>query len=85
MHLLDDVSVEILHRPRTGPTLDDLEASAAGTHPGIGYGLHGLPTVTDLQSAVAELEGDVGVATGVLQALKTTSRVPPTAAITNAR
>ena len=39
------------------PTLDDLEASAAGTHAGIGYGLHGLPTVTDLQSAVAELEG----------------------------
>ncbi len=39
------------------PTLADLEASAAGTHPGIGYGLHGLPTVTDLQAAVAALEG----------------------------
>jgi len=39
------------------PTLDDLEASAAGTYAGIGYGLHGLPTLTDLQSAVAKLEG----------------------------
>lgn len=39
------------------PTLDDLEASAAGTYAGIGYGLHGLPTLTDLQSAVARLEG----------------------------
>jgi cystathionine beta-lyase len=39
------------------PTLDDLEASAAGRHEGIGYGLHGLPTVTDLQSAIAALEG----------------------------
>lgn len=39
------------------PTLDDLEASAEGRHPGIGYGLHGLPTVTDLQAAVASLEG----------------------------
>lgn len=39
------------------PTLDVLEASAEGRHPGIGYGLHGLPTVTDLQAAVASLEG----------------------------
>ena len=39
------------------PTLDDLEASAAGRYEGIGYGLHGLPTVTDLQAAVASLEG----------------------------
>jgi len=39
------------------PTLDDLEASVAGTYAGIGYGLHGLPTVTDLQAAVAALEG----------------------------
>ena len=39
------------------PTLDDLEASAAGRYDGIGYGLHGLPTVTDLQAAMAALEG----------------------------
>ena len=39
------------------PTLDDLEASAEGRYPGIGYGLHGLPTVTDLQAAMASLEG----------------------------
>ena len=39
------------------PTLDDLEASAAGRYEGIGYGLHGLPTVTDLQHAIATLEG----------------------------
>ena len=39
------------------PTLADLEASAAGTYEGIGYGLHGLPTVTDLQAALAALEG----------------------------
>ena len=39
------------------PTLDDLEASAAGRYDGIGYGLHGLPTVTDFQAAAASLEG----------------------------
>ena len=39
------------------PTLADLEASAAGTYEGIGYGLHGLPTVTNLQAALAALEG----------------------------
>ena len=30
---------------------------ARGEYPGIGYGLHGLPTVTDLQDAVAAIEG----------------------------
>ena len=35
----------------------DLEAAAAGAYDGLTYGLHGLPTVTDLQRAVAELEG----------------------------
>src|SRR6266851_7742514 len=35
----------------------DLEAAERGEYPGISYGLHGLPTVTDLQSAVATLEG----------------------------
>jgi cysteine-S-conjugate beta-lyase len=35
----------------------DLEASERGEFPGISYGLHGLPTVTDLQHAVATLEG----------------------------
>ncbi len=28
-----------------------------GTYPGVAYGLHGMPTVTDLQSAFATLEG----------------------------
>ncbi|HEV3239727.1 MAG TPA: cystathionine beta-lyase [Casimicrobiaceae bacterium] len=35
----------------------DLEASERGEYPGITYGLHGLPTVRDLQLAVAALEG----------------------------
>ncbi|MFO1414369.1 MAG: cystathionine beta-lyase [Burkholderiales bacterium] len=35
----------------------DLEAAAAGKYPGVSYGLHGMPTVTDLQAAVAQLEG----------------------------
>jgi len=35
----------------------DLEAAERGEYPGITYGLHGLPTVRDLQSAMAELEG----------------------------
>jgi cysteine-S-conjugate beta-lyase len=34
-----------------------LEAAERGEHPGITYGLHGLPTVRDLQSAYAALEG----------------------------
>ncbi|MEO8847086.1 MAG: cystathionine beta-lyase [Casimicrobiaceae bacterium] len=39
------------------PNVADLERSARGEYAGIGYGLHGLPTVTDLQSALATLEG----------------------------
>ena len=35
----------------------ELEAAERGESPGISYGLHGLPTVSDLQSAVAALEG----------------------------
>ena len=35
----------------------DLERAARGERPGISYGLHGLPTVTDLQNAMAALEG----------------------------
>ncbi len=35
----------------------DLEAAERGEYPGISYGLHGLPTVTDLQEAIATLEG----------------------------
>lgn len=35
----------------------ELEAAARGEYPGVTYGLHGLPTVTDLQRAIAELEG----------------------------
>jgi cystathionine beta-lyase len=38
-------------------TVADLEAAERGEYPGITYGLHGLPTVTDLQSAYATLEG----------------------------
>ena len=39
------------------PTVSDLESAARNEFDGIGYGLHGLPTVTDLQSAVAAIEG----------------------------
>ena len=39
------------------PTVADLEAAVRGEYEGIGYGLHGLPTVTDLQDAIAQLEG----------------------------
>jgi cysteine-S-conjugate beta-lyase len=35
----------------------ELEQAARGEFPGIGYGLHGLPTVRDLASALATLEG----------------------------
>lgn len=35
----------------------ELEAAARGEHREPAYGLHGLPTVTDLQSAIAALEG----------------------------
>jgi cystathionine beta-lyase len=38
-------------------TVGELEAAERGEYPGITYGLHGLPTVTDLQSAYATLEG----------------------------
>jgi cystathionine beta-lyase len=38
-------------------TVADLEAAERGEYPGVTYGLHGLPTVTDLQEAIAELEG----------------------------
>src|SRR5947207_15919499 len=38
-------------------TVAELEAAERGQYPGVTYGLHGLPTVTDLQSAMAELEG----------------------------
>ncbi len=39
------------------PTVAALELAARGEYEGIGYGLHGLPTVTDLQDAVAAIEG----------------------------
>ena len=38
-------------------TVADMEAAERGDYPGVTYGLHGLPTVTDLQAAMAELEG----------------------------
>jgi cysteine-S-conjugate beta-lyase len=34
----------------------DLEAASRGAHPGLAYGLHGVPTVTDLAQAIASLE-----------------------------
>ena len=37
--------------------LADLEQAARGEYSGLTYGLHGLPTVVDLQDAVAALEG----------------------------
>ena len=35
----------------------DLERAARGQHPGLTYGLHGVPTVSDFQAAMAALEG----------------------------
>src|SRR6266550_3738558 len=42
------------------PTVADLEAAARGQYTGLSYGLHGLPTVADFQSAMAALEGGFG-------------------------
>ena len=39
------------------PTMADVERAARGEYPALSYGLHGLPTVTDLQRALATLEG----------------------------
>ena len=38
----------------------DLEQAARGEFPGLSYGLHGLPSVTDLARALAALEGGHG-------------------------
>jgi cystathionine beta-lyase len=35
----------------------ELEQATRGEFPGVSYGLHGMPTVTDLQQALAALEG----------------------------
>ena len=42
------------------PTMAALEAASLGLAPEPTYGLHGMPTVTDLQDAVAALEGGHG-------------------------
>ena len=42
------------------PTVAELEQARHGEYAGIGYALHGLPTVTDLQDAVAAIEGAHG-------------------------
>ncbi len=42
------------------PTVRELEQAARGEYDGISYGLHGLPTVTDLQDAVTAIEGGFG-------------------------
>ena len=39
------------------PTVADFNAAIVGEFDGLTYGLHGLPTVTDLECAIAELEG----------------------------
>ncbi len=39
------------------PSYADLIASSLGEYREVGYGLHGLPTVTDFQAAIAALEG----------------------------
>jgi cysteine-S-conjugate beta-lyase len=39
------------------PTVADVDRASRGAYDGVSYGLHGLPTVTDLQRAIAELEG----------------------------
>jgi cystathionine beta-lyase len=39
------------------PTVEELALAADRKHPGLTYGLHGLPTVTDFQDAMAALEG----------------------------
>ena len=41
-------------------TVAELEEARRGDYAGIGYGLHGLPTVTDLQDAIAAIEGAYG-------------------------
>jgi cystathionine beta-lyase len=42
------------------PTVADLEKAARNEYEGISYALYGLPTVTDLQDAVAAIEGASG-------------------------
>jgi cystathionine beta-lyase len=39
------------------PTVADLRLAEARQYPSVAYGLHGLPTVTDFQNAMTELEG----------------------------
>ena len=39
------------------PTVADVERASRGAYDGVTYGLHGMPTVTDFQRAIAELEG----------------------------
>jgi cysteine-S-conjugate beta-lyase len=49
-------------------TVAELEAAERGDRAGVTYGLHGLPTVTDLQAAIAQLEGghaSLAVASGL--------------------
>jgi cystathionine beta-lyase len=41
-------------------TVKELEQAVRGEYDGISYGLHGLPTVTDLQDAVTAIEGGYG-------------------------
>ena len=39
------------------PTVEELKLAAAHQHPGLTYGLHGVPTVSDFESAMTALEG----------------------------
>ena len=38
-------------------TVEEMKLAATQQHPGLTYGLHGVPTVTDFQDAMAALEG----------------------------
>ena len=39
------------------PTVEELKLAAVRKHPGLSYGLHGVPTVSDFQAAMTALEG----------------------------
>jgi cystathionine beta-lyase len=39
------------------PSVEEMKLAATQQHPGLTYGLHGVPTVTDFQDAMAALEG----------------------------
>ena len=61
-------------------TVKELEQAVRGEYDGISYGLHGLPTVTDLQDAVTAIEGGYGafaVPSGLTATTSTRRRTSP--------